>query len=315
MAKSDDLRLMVKTAKLYYLEGLNQEAIAIRFRTSRPTVSRLLAQARESGLVSITIHEPQGQYPDLEGRLEKRFNLTEAIVVESGESEAETLKDIGRGAADFLGRTVRSGDRIGVSWGRTIREVVNALQGTRPVQVTVFPLVGGVGQIDPEIHSNQLAIDLAKAFGGGFHLFHAPAVVGSRQLKEAIVSDPNTGEILKRARSVNLAIVGIGAPIQSSTIVQTGYFRIEEVSAIKACRAVGDICSQFYDPDGRKCDLEINERTIGIDLNELRDLGTVVGVAGGLDKVSSILGALRGGYVDVLVTDKRTAEQVLEGDG
>ncbi|MCL5045990.1 MAG: sugar-binding transcriptional regulator, partial [Actinobacteria bacterium] len=114
MAKSDDLRLMVKTAKLYYLEGLNQEAIAIRFRTSRPTVSRLLAQARESGLVSITIHEPQGQYPDLEGRLEKRFNLTEAIVVESGESEAETLKDIGRGAADFLGRTVRSGDRIGV---------------------------------------------------------------------------------------------------------------------------------------------------------------------------------------------------------
>lgn len=312
---TQDLRLVTKVARLYYMEGLNQEEIARRCRTSRSTISRLLRQAREAGLVTITINEPPGNFSDLERALEREFGLQEAVVVSQDESDGDLQASLGRSAARYIERVVRPGDVLGVSWGTSLRATINSVSGASLGPVTVVPLVGGVGQTDPEIHSNQLAIDLARALGGNWHLLHAPAIVSSSALREAILADPKLGEVLEVARSANMALVGIGAPIESSTMIHTGYFGAGEIEELKAHRAVGDVCSQFYDLEGRRCDLQLNDRIIGITLEDLKRIPLVVAVAGGASKVGSVLGALRGGFLDVLITDHGTAQSVIELGG
>lgn len=315
MVNRDDLRLMTKVAKLYYLEGLNQEEIASRCRTSRSTISRLLKQARDAGVVTINVHETSGDFSDLERALERMFGLHEAVVVAHDEAEGDLQASLGRAAARYIERVVKPGDVLGISWGRTLRATVNYVSGAALGPVTVVPLVGGVGQTDPEIHSNQLAIDLARALGGNWHLLHAPAIVSSPALREAMLGDPKLSEVLEIARSASVALVGIGAPIESSTMIHTGYFGAEEIQELKAHRAVGDVCSQFYDVEGRPCDLQLNGRTIGITLEDLQRISLVVAVAGGPSKVGSVLGALRGGFLNVLITDQRTAESVIDLGG
>jgi DNA-binding transcriptional regulator LsrR (DeoR family) len=211
-------------------------------------------------------------------------------------------------------RIVRQGDVVAVSWGRTLRAVVDAVRPVRIKRVTTVPLIGGAGNTRMELHSNSIAVDLAHKLGGSWKALHAPALVGSPELRDAIVSDPNIREVLDTARSADIAIVGVGAPVETSTMVKTGYLKPEEIQELKDRGAVGDI-SWFYDADGNICDAEVNRRIVGLPLSDLKGIKRVIAVAGGLDRVEPILGAIRGRFCDTLVTDDRTAESLLEGVG
>jgi len=126
------------------------------------------------------------------------------------------------------------------------------------------------------------------------------------------MKNDETQKLLEKARNVDIALVGIGAPIGSSNLVETGYFEKEQIKEMQNLGVAGDICSRFFDEEGQVCDLEINKRTIGINLDDLKNINEVIGVAGGEEKVSSIVGALKGGFLDVLITDAKTAKLVLE---
>lgn len=301
--------LMAKVADLYYLRDLTQQEIANRLGLSRPTVSRLLRRSRAAGIVRIEVVPPDAAHHTLERELEQRFGLREAIVV-AGQGEAQTTQSLGRAAARFLERTVKRGTTVGVSWGTTLRAVVDHLR-QKPLRPTVVPLVGGVGQISPRIHANDVAHAIADAFGGRVHLLHAPAIVASRRVRQALVRDTEIARVLALARRVKIAMVGIGALVPSSTLVQSGYFSADDLLALRRRGAIGDICTRLFAYDGTPLDGELDRRTLAVELRDLRRIPTVVAVAGGAAKAEAIRGALVGRLLDVLVTDHLAAREIL----
>jgi deoxyribonucleoside regulator len=304
---SDDQALMAKAADLYHLRKLTQQQIADRLGLSRPAVSRLLTRARAQGIVRIDIAFPDAGHRALERELEERYGLREAIVVTGhSESPSATRRAVAQAAARYLGRRLRGGERIGISWGTTVQATVEQTIGRR-LRVTVVPLVGGVGQVTPGIHANELASRLADRLGGRVHLLHAPALVAYGDVRDALLSDPEVDKALGLARQSDVAVVGLGAPVASSTLVRTGYFTPDDLRALRHRGAVGDICTRFFTRDGLPADDALDRRTLAVDLEDLRRIPAVIAVAGGLEKAEAIAGALRGRLVDILVTDHLAA--------
>jgi deoxyribonucleoside regulator len=309
--RDDGRQLMAKVADLYYLRDLTQQEIADRLGLSRPTVSRLLQRARAEGVVRIEVNPPEESHHDLARELEERFGLREAVVV-TGRSESPTLtrRALGQAGARYLDRCLKGREVVGVSWGTTLNEVVHHVR-PRPLRTTVVPLVGGAGQVAPGVHANDLARRLAQAHGGEVHLLHAPAVVASPDVQEALCSDPGIRRALDLARRAQVALVGVGALVPSSTLVQSGYFSVRELAALRERGAVGDVCTRPYTRDGLPVDEALQRRIVAVQFEDLRRIPTVVAVAGGLEKAEAILGLLRGDLVDVLVTDHLAARAVL----
>jgi len=307
--------LMAKVADLYYLRDLTQQEVAERLGLSRPTVSRLLRQSRAEGIVRIEVIPQDGRHETLERELEETFGLREAIVAGwQGDSAAATQTALGLAAARCLERVLKGGQRIGVSWGTTLRAVVDHLR-RRPLHPSVVPLVGGLGQISQGIHANDLAHGIAGAFEGRVHLLHAPAIVASRAVRQALLSDAGIRRALTYARQVDVALVGIGALIPSSTLVHSGYFTADDLVSLRKRGAVGDICTRPFTIDGAPVDGTLDGRILAVELKDLRRIPTVIAVAGGVPKADAIHGALRGQLVDVLVTDHLAARAVLRAAG
>jgi len=308
---SDDRVLMAKVADLYYLRTLTQQQIAVRLGLSRPTVSRLLTRARATGIVRIEVTQPEGTHQRLEHELEEGFGLREAIVI-PGRSESPTVtrRALGQATAEYLDRAFKGGERVGISWGTTLKAVVDSVR-PRALATVVVPLVGGLGQAAPEIHANELARRLAELHGGRVHLLHAPAIVARRSVREALLSDERIGHVLELARRVDVALIGIGALVPSSTLIESGYISAAEMAAVRRQGAVGDICTRAFSSDGVPLVGDVATRILAIDLEDLARIPLVIGVAGGLEKADAILGALAGGLVDVLVTDSIAARAVL----
>lgn len=306
-----DRQLMAKVADLYYLRDLNQQEIADRLGLSRTAVCRLLQRARAEGVVRIEVNPPEESHQALERELEERFGLREAIVV-TGRTESPTLtrRALGQAAARYLDRCLKGREVVGVSWGTTLDEVVQHVR-RRPLRTTVVPLVGGAGQVAPGVHANDLARRLAQAHHGQVQLLHAPAVVASAEVREALYSDPAIRRSLHLARGAQVALVGVGALVPSSTLVQSGYFSPREFAALREQGAVGDVCTRPYTRDGLPVDENLQRRIVAVELEDLRRIPTVIAVAGGLEKAEAILGLLRGGLADVLVTDHVAARAVL----
>jgi len=302
---------MAKVADLYYLRNLTQQEIATRLGLSRPAVSRLLTRSRLAGIVRIEVTQPEGTHPRLEHALEEGFGLREAIVI-PGRSESPTVtrRALGQAAAEYLDRVLKGGERVGVSWGATLRAVMDYVR-PRALSTVVVPLVGGLGQAAPDVHANELARRLAEVHEGRVHLLHAPAVVANRAVREALLSDRRIRQVLDLARRVDVALVGIGALVPSSTLIESGYFSLAEMAALRRQGAAGDICTRVFAADGTPLGGSVDTRILAVSLDDLRRIPVVIAVAGGMEKAEAILGALRGGLVDVLVTDHLAARAVL----
>ncbi len=308
---TDDRVLMAKVADLYYLRTLTQQQIAVRLGLSRPTVSRLLTRARATGIVRIEVTQPEGTHQRLEHDMEEGFGLREVIVIPGrSESPMATRRALGQAAADYLDRALKGGERVGISWGMTLKAVVDSMR-PRPLETVVVPMVGGLGQAAPEIHANELARRLAELHSGRVHMLHAPAIVARRAIRDALLSDERIGHVLELARRVDVALVGIGALIPSSTLIESGYVSVAEMTAVRRQGAVGDICTRAFSADGVPLTGDVATRILAVELEDLERIPLVIGVAGGLEKADAILGALAGGLVDVLVTDSIAARAVL----
>ncbi|WP_434578213.1 sugar-binding transcriptional regulator [Thermoanaerobacterium thermosaccharolyticum] len=306
-------RLLIKVANLYYIKKLTEREISNRLGISRPKVSRLLKMALEEGIVEIRINN-KNNLVSMERDLEEKYDLQEAIVVEYQEDDENLKKELGKAAAVLLNRIIKNGDIVGIAWGTTIANIPQYLKDNKHLENTLFtPLVAGLGQVNYELQSNYITMKFAKAFNAKWQLLHAPAVVENKVVKETILSDKMVGNSLKVASHSNIAVVGIGGPINTSTILLSGYFGNDEINELNKEGAVGDICSRFFDINGNPCTkAEINNRIIGITLNQLKSINCVVGVAGGKNKIQAIKSVLKGDYLDILITDSLTAEELLK---
>jgi len=316
MARIDELRLMAKIARMYYTQGLRQMEICQRLNIHQSTVSRLLQRAGREGIVRITVSLPSGTHTEVEDALQSRYGLDEAIVVDCLEDEAQISHDLGAAAAFYLENTLKPADVVGISsWSAALLEMVNALNPSRRFKNTrVVQILGGVGNPTAEVHATEVTRRLADLIGGEATLLPAPGVVGSRDARDVLMKDRFVREALDLFPKIALALVGIGATQPSRALASSGnVFSTQEIKLLVGKGAVGDICLRFFDAEGRAVVTELNDRVIGMDLDQLRAVRRVVGVAGGRRKTNAIRGALAGKLINVLITDLATAESLLAG--
>lgn len=307
MAEPQRVHLLTRVAQLYYEQSATQEAIAATMKISRPTVSRLLKQAREEGVVQIIINSPYQFVGELEAALLQSFpSLKQARVLRT--AEAATLA---RAAAAHLAETVADGDIIGISWGNTMAEMINHLPNRGLRQATVVQLNGGVARAGQGTNAHEIVTRVGRAFGAESYYLQVPAVVDNPHVREVLLENRETAQVLDLGRRANVAVYGIGAPETQSVLVQAGYFTPQQLQGLRRKGAVGDICSRYFTVEGKVCDPELDGRTIGLPLTELAQRAHAIAVVHGVHKAPGTLGALRGGFMNVLIIDEASAREVL----
>lgn len=306
--------LLAKVASLYYEKELTQAEIARRLNISRPQVSRLLAESRQEGVVEIVIHHPVDKYASLKQDLLERFHLKGVQLLASGHlGYAQLTERLGVVAARHLEECLQDGMILGISWNTGVYQVVNALQAARQKAVTVVQLTGAVGSINPLLDGPDLTRWLAQTLGGQYKYLPAPLLVESPATRQALLEDRSIREPMALLEQMSIALIGIGSlsPALSSLLL-AGYITETELREIIRQGGVGDICSYHYDLHGHVLPLELHDRLIGVSLETLKKTPYVIGVGGGIDKASAVLGALRLGVLDCLVTDEMAARAVLK---
>jgi deoxyribonucleoside regulator len=313
-----NIKLMVKVSTLYYKDGLTQDEIAQKIKVSKYQVNRILKKAVLSGIVKITINDPTSGVSDLESELEKSFGLKRVVVVENfGLSDIELKAKLGAAAAEFMVEIIKDGDVIGVSWGTTVNEVINHLPAKINRSVEVVQITGGSHSLSIDLNCHDITTRLARKFDREPHLLYAPAILDSRELLSALMAEKSIKATFDYFRNVSVALVGIGAvyPKVISTLVNTGHISKEDFESLKGLKAVGDVFSHFFDLKGNLCDSSLSGRTVSMPVDILKNVPYSIGVAGGKLKAEAILGALRGKYINILITDDSAAEKILKSAG
>ncbi len=312
-----DQRLLVRVARLYYESRLTQPQIAEQLNLSQAKVSRLLKQALAQGVVHITITSPPGVHATLEEEVRRRFELREAIVVDTaGDSELSLMRDLGAAAAFHVETTVRPSDIVGISsWSSTLLAMVNAMRPIRSAQgITVVQSLGGVGDPGAEVHATELTRRMARLLHGAPVFLPVPGIVGSSEARRVLESDEFVARALELFPKLTVALVGIGALEPSQLLAQSGnVFTPAELLDLGQHGAVGDVCLRFFDQHGKEIHGTLGDRVIGLSLDQLRHVPRSIAVAGGRRKLSAIRGALEGGLVKCLITDRETAEALVSG--
>lgn len=318
MSRLNELRMMSRVAQMYHVERQRQADIAKHLRISQATVSRMLKRAQDEEIVRTTVVAPSGTYAELETGLREQFGLAEAIVVECTEDrESAIMARIGEAAAHFLEATLQSGEVIGVSsWSETILRMVDNIHPMKSGKAKyVVQTLGGMGNPAVQTHANQLVTRLARLTGAEPLLLSAPGVAQSREAKLVLLGDPYVRETMDLFRKITLAIVGIGAIEPSGMLSRSGnVFSTRELEDVREAGGVGDMSLRFFATDGAPVKTPLDDRVIGMTLEELSAVDRVIALAGGQSKTAAIRGALKTGAIDLLITDKFTAARLQKGE-
>lgn len=304
--------VLVEAARLYYEHGLSQQQVAQKLGVSRPGVSRLLQAAREQGIVTITITDPTNRGTRLEARLVEKYGLKNAVVVPDDGTDYYLLqKRLGLAAAQLLDGFLGDGIVLGVSWGTTMQAIARQVQGRTLRNMTVVQMNGGISRAEFDTHASEIAKEIGEKYRAIPFLLPLPAIVDSKDVKDAIVSDRNIARTLELARTATVAVFTIGAFGYESVLVKADYFEPEAVEGLLNQGAVGDICSRIIATDGKICSDELDQRTIGIELVELSAKPVTIAVAGGRRKLAAIRAGLAGKLFNTLITDEIVAAELL----
>lgn len=317
MARLDELRLMTKVARQYYEQGLRQSEIAESLQLSQSSVSRLLKRAEQEHIVRVTVSVPHGVYSDLEEALIATFGLRDAIVADCvrDDDDESVSRDLGRAAAYYLETTLNQGECIGISsWSGTILAMVDVMrQIPRPIDARVIQILGGAGEPQAKVHAAYLAGRLAELVRGKVTFLPAPGLVDSAEVRQVLLNDSSIREVIKWFDEITLALVGIGTVEPSPLLASSGnIFSNEELATLRENGAVGDILYRFYDAQGNPVQTPLAERVTGMDHAQLRRVKRIVGIAGGARKFDAIHGALNGKLINTLITDRFTAERLVQ---
>ncbi|GAP12396.1 transcriptional regulator, contains sigma factor-related N-terminal domain [Longilinea arvoryzae] len=308
----EEIQQMVLVARFYYEDGLTQEDVARELKISRPTVSRLLQRAREEGIVQIAISDPFFTDEALGAEIARSCGLQAAIVIPAVDRRPElSLKRLGLAAARYLEQTLKSDDVLGVGWGRTLYAVSQSLAPTVKKDFLAVPLLGGLGQISPNFQVHEITRAIAEAFGGSWKQLYVPALVRDEMTKANLLQTKDLLDVVETWGTMTKALVGIGnfSFDVEMQMLFASYLDEKTRSHLQAGGAVGDICVRFFDIQGNPVEGLVG--ATGIELEQLRRVQQVIGVAGGVDKAEAILGAVRGKYIQVLITDDLTAKKIL----
>lgn len=306
---------LITAAWLYYHHNFTQADIAKELNVSRATVANMLTKAKDDGLVTISLRPDLLSRLSLATQVRERFGLHDVYLVPAPEDmdEGEVLRSLGTAAALYLENALHAGEVLGTAWGATMLEVARAL---KTISVEGLVVVQSLGSLNNGEGFNPIRVAslMAEKLGASVYHLYVPAVVESVDVKNILLRDRHIRAALEMARSASRLIIGIGKVSHDATVVRAGFIDNPTMDELRAKGAVGDLSGRYFDLSGRPVDTEVDTRIIGLTWDDLHRIRPVIAVAGGNDKAAPVLGAVRSGRVDVLITDERTARKVLALD-
>jgi DNA-binding transcriptional regulator LsrR (DeoR family) len=307
-----DRAALIKAARLYFLDGRSQDDVARALGTSRSNVSRMLTAARAQGIVEIRVHDQTSREKELENALREQFELLH-VRVAAFRPGVDAQAAAGDLAAQWLDESLRDGQVLGLSWGKSLQAMVESFSVDQPRSVELVPLIGGLSTVVSLVSGEELVRELAGKLGATYRYLHAPGVLRSKAARDSLLAEPAIAEVLQRAQTADIALVGIGAAAigSSSEIVDALGLTAAERKAFLAAGPVGDTCCRFFDAEGKPILGAVHDRVLAIELDQLRRIPTVIGVATGTEKAAGVLGAIHGGLIDGLITDASLALALL----
>ena len=312
----DDWRLIYKVCSLYYEDDMRQQEVSDYLGISRATVSRMLQKGKESGIVRVEVINPvQFSYNKLEKALERKYGLKEVIVVESSalDTKTESVSRMYERAALYLSQFFKDGDWIGVTMGHTLHNIVKTNRAFEKDKKLMFvPIVGGIGQstIDKvDVQSNRIAQEFSRKFGGTYTQFLSPAVFSEQKAMEYFLKEKSISYIFDDFQKLDTLIMGIGIPQRvESTLVRAGYITGENLEKFARDGMAGDIALQDGATEKFRA---FNDRVAGMPLEMMKKVRNRIGIAGGENRAEAIRGAIKGGFINMLITNIDAAEKLL----
>ncbi len=300
--------IMIKVAWYYYMENMKQQQIAEQLQISRMKVVKLLEKARAQNIVQFKIRIDCADRMASEKKLLEKYNLKDIYVVPTTPNNINDT--VSKAAAQYIEEHISDNSIINVGYGDTVSRTVNHLNVPPDSDISIVSLSGGVscyitthGKIQ-SMHSSR--------FHSKLFIVPAPLIASSKESAQSILEEPSVNEILNMTRLADMTVIGIGSVSEKATIFIDGKINHNDLTLLRMQGAVGDILSQFYDSNGSLVEASIHSRLVSTHIDALKDMKNVIGVAGGKNKASAILGALKGGYIDVLITDEDTLNAILD---
>ena len=311
----DESTFIAKIAHMYYAQDMDLKEIGEIFNVSYATISRLLKKGRETGIIKILIDSHFERSILLESELKNAFNLKEVFSVNVGPdySNDAVLNIIGIETANYLEKKLKDGDKLGISWGRTINNVVNNFHTNRKVNVDLIQLQGQIPGYNFEFSALELVRRLKSMFSGSYHFINTDAIVDSPQMKEMIMEHSSAKDTIALFSSINVALMSVGF-FNEDMIVNlfNNFVYPEEREDLEKHNIVGMNLFSFFDINGHIYKSKINSRVISIDTEDLLKVKNKIMVVAGKEKIPAIIGALRAGMVDTLFIDNITLESLLD---
>ncbi|HBR1893745.1 sugar-binding transcriptional regulator [Klebsiella quasipneumoniae subsp. similipneumoniae] len=311
---SQDFELLTEIATAYYSDGITQEEIAQKFGFSRIKVGRLLKRAREEGIVEISVKYHPVFSSHLEKHLLERFPISRALISLDYADEVEQRRQVSALVSGYLSSNLRDNMIVAVGQGRNVAAVAESTTTTIQSRNCHFICgIGGTHRPGDVINADHISRLLAKKFGGKSESLYAPAYVESPYLKQLFLQNGTIKETLDRARKADIALVGIGDMNNDSYMVQLGWFTPQEINdASMNLGVIGDIAGfDFFDSQGQHVHTVMDDRVIGLSVEELRKIPCVIAIAAENSKAMAIIGALRTGAIDVIATSARNVRTIL----
>lgn len=313
-ADIEQLRLMTKAARMHHIQGARQTEIAEKMGISQAGVSRLLRMAEEQGIIRKIVVPPEGLYPDIEDGLVAAYGLDAAYVIDLGSSEDGIAQILGAAAARCLTDVFDGGPVLGfTSWSTTLREMARLIEPRPRSQVKhVVETLGDLGSPMLQHEADVATLQIAQAFDAEAVFLRAPGVLPSAELRSAALADAHIRKAQRQLDEVDIVLVGIGpadfhGPLEESD----NFFTSEQLAAVRAAGAVGQLHQRFIDRNGDPVKTPLDDLVIGITLDQLRNAGRRIAVAGGAAKHAALAAALAGEWIDILVTDVNSANYLL----
>jgi DNA-binding transcriptional regulator LsrR (DeoR family) len=301
-------------ARLYYIDGVSQTEVAKMVRVSQAKVSRLLAIARERGIVRITVEEYNPQNPGLEKDLRKKLGLKHATVVRTAANATGEVarQTVGHFGAPIIAGLIPTNGILAIAGGRTVREVVEHFPEGRSRGLTVVQAMGSIDSNISAADAIELGRHITQLWGGNFLTLTTPAFAPDRKTRDSFLAFEQIRYVWKQLGEAHAALVGIGT-LENSAFVERGVLSTRDIELLKEKGAVGEICGRFFDRNGRECETPWRDRVISIGFDQLKTIPQSIAVFTGADRSTAVAAAIRGGLVKSLVTDEDGAEGLLEG--
>jgi DNA-binding transcriptional regulator LsrR (DeoR family) len=311
--KDDKYKLLSQVAYMYFIEDISQQEISEKLGIYRTTISRLIKEAREKGIVEINVRNFDTKMYALEKHFQEQYHMKfiQIVPTDSEDSEQEKDEGLARAGATFIKQRLEKNSVVGVSWGRTLAQTISHIENRRNTHSVFVPIVGGPSHVNTQYHVNTLVYELARKFGGSSQFVNATVVQETRALKEGIIRSKYFSELNDYWSKLDLAIIGIGGKLSVKDSQWRDLITPDDYEDLKLREAIGDCCCRFIDEDGKILRGSLYERTIGIDLTDLAKVPLSVGIARSKAKAKAILAMLKKGYINALITDEETALEIL----